>query len=96
MLWIGDDMRRNNNGFYQFSCGKDGIYITVYSGVEGAANADIKDALFYIDKGNIPDVDVVKVGEAFKKATPEGCTVKVSDSECHPVDEFGMYYISSD
>lgn len=96
MLWIGDDMRRNNNGFYQFSCSKDGIYITVYSGVEGAANADVKDALFYIDKRNIPDVDVVKLGEAFKKATPEGCTVKVSDSECHPVDEFGLYYISSD
>ncbi len=89
-------MRKNKNGFYQFACKEDGIYITVYSGIDGKDNANLKDALFYIEKRNIPDVDVVKVGEAFKNANEQGYTVKISSSECHAIDEFGLYYIASD
>ena len=47
-------MRKNKNGFYQFACKEDGIYITVYSGIDGKDNANLKDALFYIEKRNIP------------------------------------------
>ena len=89
-------MKKGDNGVYQFSVKEDGIYITVYSAKQGGTPASLKDALFYIEKRNIPEVDSVKVGEAFKKCTEDGYTMKISDSQMRLVDEFGIYYISSD
>lgn len=83
------------NGYFKFSTREDGLYITVYPPRAGGKCAVIEDFMYYIDKRNISDCNIVLAKQAFIASdTPK--TVKVSNVNVFPSNEFGNYKISSD
>ena len=82
-------------GYFKFSIGSDGLYVTVYPPKVGGNRASIDDFMFYIEKRKIIDCSLIKAKEAFT-ATNAPITVKVSDITVFPNNEFGEYRITSD
>ncbi len=82
------------NGYFQFENQTDGLYLNIYAASEGMRNVVMDDIVYYMDKANIIDCDLVAIKTALL-----GCRDKVRIKVGKPVlpcAEWGEYRISAD
>lgn len=89
-------MRKCNRGYFQFESKDDGLYVTVYPPLNGDKPVAVSEAMYYLEKKKITDCNLVLLNDAFKAGMSNVYTVKISDAEVHPMQEFGDYKMSSD
>lgn len=88
-------MKEILTGYFQLCVKDDGLYLTVYPAKSEYKRATIDDFMSYLDQIRLQNCNIIEAKKAFE-ASEHAITVKISDEQCHPHDEIGDYYISSD
>lgn len=82
------------NGYFQFENMIDGLYLNIYAPSEGMRSVTMDDILYYMDKANILECDLVAIRTALLNCK-DHVKIKIGGTVL-PSNEWGEYRISTD
>lgn len=88
-------MSERNNGYFLFSNKDDGLYITVFNSKVNGIQADLDNAMYYLNLRNISDYNLLLLKSAFEKDNYNK-EIKISENKAFSCNEFGDYHVSKD